>query len=50
MLTAIEQKIEELSIRLDNYERTKRDEQALLDLENRIESELPPDTDDDERP
>ena len=47
MLSAIEQKIEELSIRLDNYERTKRAEQALLDLEDRIEAELPPDTGDD---
>ena len=46
VLSAIEQKIEELSIRLDNYERTKRAEQALLDLEDRIEAELPPDTGD----
>ena len=36
-------KIEELAIRLDAYERTKRAEQALLDLEDRIEAELPPD-------
>ena len=48
VLRAIEQKIEELSIRLDNYERTKRAEQALLDLEERISAELPPDTDDDD--
>jgi hypothetical protein len=48
VLRAIEQKIEELAIRLDNYERTKRAEQALLDLEERIEAELPPDTDDDD--
>jgi hypothetical protein len=48
VLSAIEQKIEELSIRLDNYERTRRAERVLLDLENRIESELPPDTDDDD--
>ena len=47
-MSAIEQKIEELSIRLDNYERTKSAEQALLDLEDRIEAELPPDTDDDD--
>ena len=47
VLRAIEQKIEELSIRLDNYERTKAAEQALLDLEERISAELPPDTDDD---
>ena len=46
MLSAIEQKIEELSIRLDNYERVKRAEQMLLDLEDRIEAELPPDTGD----
>jgi hypothetical protein len=48
VLSAIEQKIEELSIRLDAYERTKRAEQALLDLEDRIEAELPPDTEDDD--
>ena len=48
VLSAIEQKIEELSIRLDNYERTKRAEQALLELEDRIEAELPPDTGDDD--
>ena len=48
VLSAIEQKIEELSIRLDAYERTKRAEQALLDLEDRIEAELPPDTGDDD--
>ena len=48
VLSAIEQKIEELSIRLDNYERTKRAEQALLDLEDRIEAELPPDPGDDD--
>ena len=47
VLSAIEQKIEELATRLDAYERTKRAEQALLDLEERIEAELPPDTDDD---
>ena len=47
VLRAIEQKLEELSIRLDNYERVKRAEQALIDLENRIESELPPSDDDD---
>jgi hypothetical protein len=47
VLSVIEQKIEELSIRLDNYERTKRAEQALLDLEDRIEAELPPSDDDD---
>jgi hypothetical protein len=43
VLSAIEQKIDELSIRLDNYERMKRAEQALLDLEDRIEASLPPD-------
>ena len=48
VLSVIEQKIGELSIRLDNYERVKRAEQALLDLEDRIEAELPPDTDDDD--
>jgi hypothetical protein len=48
VLSAIENRIEELSIRLDNYERMKRAEQALLDLEDRIEAELPPDTDDDD--
>ena len=48
VLSAIEQKLEELSIRLDNYERTKRAEQMLLDLEERIEAELPPDTGDDD--
>jgi hypothetical protein len=48
VLSVIEQKIDELSIRLDNYERVKRAEQALLDLEDRIEAELPPDTDDDD--
>jgi hypothetical protein len=48
LLDAIESRIEELSIRLDNYERTKRAEQALLDLEDRIEAELPPDTGDDD--
>jgi hypothetical protein len=48
VLRAIEQKIDELSIRLDNYERTKRAEQALLDLEARIEGELPPSEDDDD--
>jgi hypothetical protein len=47
VLSVIEQKVEELSIRLDNYERTKAAEQALLDLEDRIEAQLPPDTDDD---
>jgi hypothetical protein len=47
VLSAIEQKIEELSIRLDNHERTKRAEQMLLDLEDRIEAQLPPDTGDD---
>jgi hypothetical protein len=48
LLDAIEQKVEELSIRLDNYERVKRAEQALLDLEDRIEAELSPDTGDDD--
>jgi hypothetical protein len=47
VLSDIEAKIEELATRLDAYERTKRAEQALLDLEDRIEAELPPDTDDD---
>ena len=47
VLSAIESKIEELATRLDAYERVKRAEQALLDLEDRIEAELPPDTDDD---
>lgn len=40
VLSAIEQKIEELSIRLDNYERRKAAEQALLDLEDRIDNEM----------
>jgi hypothetical protein len=48
VLSAIEQKIEELATRLDNYERTKRAEQALLDLEDRIEAELPQSDDDDD--
>ena len=48
VLSVIEQKIDELSIRLDNYERVKRAEQVLLDLEDRIEAELPPDTGDDD--
>ena len=48
VLSAIEQKIDELSIRLDNYERMKRAEQALLDLEDRIEAELRPSPDDDD--
>ena len=48
VLSAIENRIEELSIRLDNYERMKRAEQALLDLEDRIEAELPPSPDDDD--
>ena len=46
VLNAIESRIEELSIRLDNYERVKRAEQALLDLEERIEAQLPPSDDD----
>jgi hypothetical protein len=33
---------------MDRLERIKRAEQALLDLENRIEAELPPSNDDDE--
>jgi hypothetical protein len=48
VLSAIERKITELATRLDAYERTKRAEQALLDLEDRIEAELPPDTGDDD--
>ena len=48
VLSDIEAKIEELATRLDAYERTKRAEQALLDLEDRIEAELPPDTGDDD--
>jgi hypothetical protein len=46
VLSAIEQKIAELATRLDAYERTKRVEQVLLDLEDRIEAQLPPDDDD----
>ena len=33
-----------LPTRLDNFERVKRAEQKLLDLEERIEASLPPDT------
>lgn len=47
VLSAIEQKIEELATRLDAYERMKAADQALIDLENRIEDELSPDDDDD---
>jgi hypothetical protein len=48
VLSAIEQKIAELTVRLDAYERMKAADQALIDLENRIEAELPPDTDTDD--
>ena len=48
VLSAIEQKIEELATRLDAYERMKAADQALIDLENRIETELPPDTGEDD--
>ena len=42
MLRAIEQKIEEIAIRLDAYERMKAAEQALIDLEKRIEASCLP--------
>ena len=48
VLSAIEQKIAELATRLDAYERTRAAEQALIDLENRIEAELPDTGDDDD--
>ena len=46
LMEMIEAKIDELAGRMDRLERMKRAEQALLDLEDRIEAELPPDTDD----
>ena len=47
LLDAIESKLDELAGRMDRLERVKRAEQALLDLEDRIEAELPPSNDDD---
>jgi hypothetical protein len=48
VLDLIESKVDELAARIDRLERVRRAEQALLDLEDRIEAELPPDTDDDD--
>jgi hypothetical protein len=42
VLAAIEQKIDELTERLDRFERMKEAEQALLDLEDEIERLSPP--------
>ena len=47
-MSAIEQKIAELTVRLDDFERMKSAEQELLDLEQRIEASLPPDTGEDD--
>jgi hypothetical protein len=50
MLEAIEAKIAQLNERMDAYERMRKAEDALLELEDRIAAELPPDDDDgDER-
>jgi hypothetical protein len=48
VLAAIEDRIEQLTERLDRFERMKQAEQALLDLENRIEAEMPPSQGDDD--
>jgi hypothetical protein len=48
LLDAIDAKLEELAIRMDRLERMKAAEQALLDLEDRIEAQLSPDTGDDD--
>jgi hypothetical protein len=48
VLSAIEEKISELTARLDAFERMKRAEQALFDLEDRIAAELPPPQNDDD--
>jgi hypothetical protein len=48
VLDAIYAKIDELNARLDAFERVKEAENALLELERRIEAETPPSEDDDD--
>jgi hypothetical protein len=48
VLAAIEEKIQELTDRLDAFERMKEAERALIELESRMEAEMPPSQDDDD--
>jgi hypothetical protein len=48
VLSAIEDRIADLTERLDRFERVREAEQALLDLEERMEQEMSPDEDEDD--